>query len=163
MTTLRCHVRRSEPPENRGFQVLQDPNAGKCRRRHSPKIRRNATGCPARRRGLSGCDAACAATGPRRRRLSGHRKLPERSAASPEVPSAGGGGRHTLASAGKGGWPSRNPADGRRRHSHDDRPDHAPGLAARNPLTSSQCRKASNQRLLVRPGFPRPKPWPPFW
>ena len=39
----------------------------------------------------------------------------------------------------------------------------SPGVAARKPFTSSQCMKASNQRLLVRSGFPRPKPWPPFW
>ena len=32
---------------------------------------------------------------------------------------------------------------------------------ARKPLTSSQCMNASNQRLLVRLGLPRPKPCPP--
>jgi hypothetical protein len=37
------------------------------------------------------------------------------------------------------------------------------GAAERKPFTSSQCMKASNQRLLVRSGFPRPNPWPPFW
>jgi hypothetical protein len=35
--------------------------------------------------------------------------------------------------------------------------------ATRNLFTPSQCMKASNQRLLVRSGLPRPKPWPPFW
>ena len=36
--------------------------------------------------------------------------------------------------------------------------NHPLGLAVRKPLTSSQCMKASNQRLLVRFGFPRPNP-----
>ena len=40
---------------------------------------------------------------------------------------------------------------------------HSPDLTVRKPLTFNQCIKASNQRLLVRLGFPKPKPWPPFW
>lgn len=48
------------------------------------------------------------------------------------------------------------------RHTVQDATPQSPAAASRKSFTSSQCMNASNQRLLVRSGFPRPNPWPPF-